>query len=300
MNWFKQTYLISRNHYLLYALFLLVLLETSTICDAQVDLSHFSYYEHYSQDNGLPSTYISDIKEDKYGFLWIATANGVSRFDGNYFTNYSFFINDSVKQKIGFVRSIEMDISGEHFWIGTEKGIFYTSVDTIKFQNINKLNQSVNTSAIKSNDLLLDEQNMLWTANSNNGLWSIDIKENQQKGYFFESDLHQWNTKLNSLQCIVNDPNENILWIGSLAGLIRFNTMSKDYQVYVYENLPELAQNNIRGYSGFKFTGRGFSWNMEKGLVIFNKKTKQFNQPLIKNIQTHSTLILNIYNTRTK
>ncbi len=225
MNWFKQTYLISRNHYLLYALFLLVLLETSTICDAQVDLSHFSYYEHYSQDNGLPSTYISDIKEDKYGFLWIATANGVSRFDGNYFTNYSFFINDSVKQKIGFVRSIEMDISGEHFWIGTEKGIFYTSVDTIKFQNINKLNQSVNTSAIKSNDLLLDEQNMLWTANSNNGLWSIDIKENQQKGYFFESDLHQWNTKLNSLQCIAEDPKENnILWIGTLAGLIKFNT----------------------------------------------------------------------------
>ena len=37
---------------------------------------------HYSTDDGLPSNTIAAIHNDDYGFVWIATWNGVSRFDG--------------------------------------------------------------------------------------------------------------------------------------------------------------------------------------------------------------------------
>jgi signal transduction histidine kinase/ligand-binding sensor domain-containing protein len=43
----------------------------------------------FRQENGLPSNHIYDICEDLDGFLWIATANGISRFDGKKFFNYT-------------------------------------------------------------------------------------------------------------------------------------------------------------------------------------------------------------------
>ena len=43
----------------------------------------------FSTNEGLPSNHIYDIAEDDNGFLWIATNNGLARFDGKYFYNYS-------------------------------------------------------------------------------------------------------------------------------------------------------------------------------------------------------------------
>lgn len=43
---------------------------------------------HFSTDNGLCSNAISCIKQDDYGYLWMATWNGLSRFDGFNFYNY--------------------------------------------------------------------------------------------------------------------------------------------------------------------------------------------------------------------
>ena len=44
---------------------------------------------HYSTDNGLASNAIAYMTQDDYGFVWIATWNGLSRFDGYHFYNYA-------------------------------------------------------------------------------------------------------------------------------------------------------------------------------------------------------------------
>ncbi|MBQ8463804.1 MAG: helix-turn-helix domain-containing protein [Prevotella sp.] len=44
--------------------------------------------KHYSTDDGLGSNAISKIRQDDYGFLWLATWNGLTRFDGYEFYNY--------------------------------------------------------------------------------------------------------------------------------------------------------------------------------------------------------------------
>ncbi|MEN9281073.1 MAG: hypothetical protein RL594_8 [Bacteroidota bacterium] len=46
-------------------------------------------YVYYSTQNGLPSNVIYDIQQDRTGFVWIATDQGVSRFDGRNFVNFS-------------------------------------------------------------------------------------------------------------------------------------------------------------------------------------------------------------------
>ena len=37
---------------------------------------------------GLSSNYILDIKQDKWGFMWFATEQGLNRFDGSRFINH--------------------------------------------------------------------------------------------------------------------------------------------------------------------------------------------------------------------
>ncbi len=46
-----------------------------------------SYY-HYTSSDGLASSTVYDIIQDRNGFLWFATINGMSRFDGTRFTTY--------------------------------------------------------------------------------------------------------------------------------------------------------------------------------------------------------------------
>ena len=57
-------------------------------------LNAFAYgqehkFENYNSFNGIPQDFIYAIHQDKDGFLWIGTGDGLSRFDGNSFFNYS-------------------------------------------------------------------------------------------------------------------------------------------------------------------------------------------------------------------
>lgn len=44
---------------------------------------------HYSTEDGLKSNAIAQMRQDDYGYIWLATWNGLSRFDGYHFYNYT-------------------------------------------------------------------------------------------------------------------------------------------------------------------------------------------------------------------
>jgi ligand-binding sensor domain-containing protein/two-component sensor histidine kinase len=48
----------------------------------------FPYY-HYTSNEGLASSQVYEMIQDRNGFMWFATANGVSKFDGHNFKNYT-------------------------------------------------------------------------------------------------------------------------------------------------------------------------------------------------------------------
>lgn len=61
---------------------------TLLICVSVSNAQH-QIAKHYSIEDGLPSNHIYYILQDKKGFIWLATNNGVSRFDGKTFRNFS-------------------------------------------------------------------------------------------------------------------------------------------------------------------------------------------------------------------
>lgn len=48
-------------------------------------------FVHYTNKEGLSSSYVKGIKQDKYGFIWVATREDISRFDGKHFVKFPVF-----------------------------------------------------------------------------------------------------------------------------------------------------------------------------------------------------------------
>jgi ligand-binding sensor domain-containing protein len=51
------------------------------------ELSPYSY-RVWLEENGLPENTVKDIAQSKDGYLWVATYEGVARFDGKKFQVY--------------------------------------------------------------------------------------------------------------------------------------------------------------------------------------------------------------------
>ncbi len=67
--------------------------------------------------DGLPRNEVDAIPGDLRGFLWVATANGIARYDGNEFV--TFGTSDSLPSP--YVSSIVE--AGGTMWIGTTSGL---------------------------------------------------------------------------------------------------------------------------------------------------------------------------------
>jgi ligand-binding sensor domain-containing protein len=85
----------------------------------------------FTKKNGLAGNFIRDIKEDKFGNLWIACyGDGLTKFDGKKYKNFSTK-NGLVHQEI---RRLYFD-KKQQLWIGTERGVSVLSGN--KFYNYN-------------------------------------------------------------------------------------------------------------------------------------------------------------------
>ena len=72
---------------------------------------------HYDVPDGLAHGLVAAIHQDRKGYLWFATHEGLSRFDGYQFTNYG--IRDGLGNFI--VNTVREDNLGR-LWLGTNGG----------------------------------------------------------------------------------------------------------------------------------------------------------------------------------
>jgi ligand-binding sensor domain-containing protein len=71
---------------------------------------------HYSTEDGMPSNTVASLRTDDYGFLWLATWNGISRFDGYHFYNYKTGAASGVRGLHNRVDNMVIDLS-QNIWL---------------------------------------------------------------------------------------------------------------------------------------------------------------------------------------
>ncbi len=74
-------------------------------------------FKTYSVNDGLPSSYVYDVLIDDLGLVWFATANGLVKYDGKTYTNYTS--DNGLKDEL--ISDIYKDWENE-LWVATEFG----------------------------------------------------------------------------------------------------------------------------------------------------------------------------------
>ena len=107
-----------KAHSVLLALFLLIGYTINIV--AQVDRN--LRFTHLTNDNGLPTNTIYSLCQDFKGFIWIATANGLCKYDGRSISVYEVEPTKGERKKGGIIRHVFED-KRHRLWVITHKGV---------------------------------------------------------------------------------------------------------------------------------------------------------------------------------
>jgi ligand-binding sensor domain-containing protein/signal transduction histidine kinase len=78
-------------------------------------------FHHITPEQGLPNGFSTALAQDKIGFLWIATPNGLARWDGYRIRIYKPQINDPRSLPDINIQSLHVDTHGR-LWVGSSAG----------------------------------------------------------------------------------------------------------------------------------------------------------------------------------
>jgi ligand-binding sensor domain-containing protein/signal transduction histidine kinase len=172
-------------------------------------------FSRYSTDQGLSESSAEVILQDRRGFIWVGTTDGLNRFDGYEFRIYR---NDPTDPKSLSDDSISdlLEDSAGRLWVGTERGLNRYDRDADRFVRF-RYDPADPTSL--SNDLVLclfeAQDGALWVG-TYYGLNRLDHKTGRFTRYFRDpSDEHSLGG--NQVLDAVAD-RDGSLWVGSLGG----------------------------------------------------------------------------------
>lgn len=137
------------------------------------------FFTKIDNRSGISSDFIRDILEDKEGYIWFCTDDGLNRYDGYEFKIYSLNNESNVKLPTSTFTCIEEDNQGR-IWLGT----FFAGVciyDKINNKVITINQNTDNPLHISNNriqDLFLDNQNRMWIA-TDDGINRFDLNSNK-------------------------------------------------------------------------------------------------------------------------
>jgi ligand-binding sensor domain-containing protein/signal transduction histidine kinase/CheY-like chemotaxis protein/AraC-like DNA-binding protein len=84
----------------------------------------------------LSNNAVTSIIQDRHGFMWIGTYNGLNRFDSSNFLVYNNILGDPYSLINNHINRLTEDTAGR-IWVGTQKGVVYYSYSDAKFNTIN-------------------------------------------------------------------------------------------------------------------------------------------------------------------
>ncbi|MEO7988965.1 MAG: two-component regulator propeller domain-containing protein [Chryseolinea sp.] len=180
------------------------------ICGAQSLYPDFGslFFKRISTEQGLPQPSVNCILRDSRGFVWLATEDGLSRFDGTEFKTFRHDPDDSTSLSHNVVHFIQEEETTGNLWIGTVAGVNYFNRSLEQF-TVYKTNDPPGT--VYANAAYDKKRKRLWLACTIGGLRYLDLSV--QKVFDFKEHLADkeivWTVK------IAGDS----LMIGTLQGL---------------------------------------------------------------------------------
>jgi len=202
---------------------------------------HSYSFEHLTFADGLSNNSINAILQTSDGFLWIATKDGLNRFDGQNFIVFKHDPNLSTSLPENYVMSL-FESRDKTFWIGTWGG------GLCRFDPLHEIFVRVK-SPFNGDDYIQcineDGNGFIWFGTLNGGLFKYDRSKSSFTNFTksSESPLRLSNNNITSF--IINK--DNTLWLGSWGnGISFFDEAKNKVRSFTHKTeINSLAHNNV-------------------------------------------------------
>lgn len=250
------------------------------------------YLRNYTVMEGLADNYVFQILQDSQGDLWLGTAQGITRFDGNYFYHYAI-----PEFETGFIPINDMLIDQRGIiWIGTRsQGLIRFDPD-LQGQDSARLTYfNTEQGLINSHVYCLkeDSRGRLWVGSYNGVVRYDSAAEQGQMGSFVQypsrykdggsftgwgKGVMGWN-----IQSIAED-SEGGIWFGCQSRLIRLDFGDDQENITFFVNKDTFENNFI---SSILEDEESNLWILTFGGKLYSFDGKYFTQYVTSKIPSY-------------
>lgn len=156
------------------------------------------WFRHFSVEDGLSSNSVRAIMQDKYGFMWLGTDDGLNRYDGTTIKVY----NLNPQGSNDYISSL-YDTT-DNIWIGTEDGVYIFDYETENFEPFKVLTAQGDSIKSNVNHIAEDRDGNLWFSTVGQGIFKYNISKHYLEHYEFKD--------ANGLMASVLIDSENQIW----------------------------------------------------------------------------------------
>jgi signal transduction histidine kinase/ligand-binding sensor domain-containing protein/DNA-binding response OmpR family regulator len=204
-------------------------------------------FEHISA--GLSQSTVTCILQDRKGFMWFGTRNGLNRYDGVAFTTFENRVNDSTSLSHSYITALFEDSKG-NLWVGTmEGGLNLYNKDNETFTHfIHDKNDPSSISHNNVNCIYEDKNHKMWVG-TENGLNYLNPANKTFSSYKFERNNPE-SLCDNNIGVIFED-GQYRLWIGTRGGGMEFfDQKNKKFVHHRYNaaDVKTISNNVVRTY----------------------------------------------------
>ena len=179
-------------------------------------------FKHITAADGLSQSYVFDIIQDEDGFIWLATQDGLNKYDGAKFKFYRSNILDEHSLADNYIRKLFKDSSG-NIWVGTQNGLSRYNKKLDNFDNftadINEYNTLIDNTIWDiyedraSETSNLDVPNNLWVSTAK-GLHKFNVANQEFIRTKIRQPSNNTSVNIHETKSIFQDKNGNY-WFSS-------------------------------------------------------------------------------------
>ncbi len=205
-------------------------------------------FQAFTQAGGVTNNTIRDILEDPQGFIWLATDNGLSRFDGQHFLRFRFDPGDPNSISSNQVNILNLD-SKQNLWIGTNTGLNRLSLLDGKMERIPLVAKNKSLTPYHIRCLLEDDEQNIWVGTQENGLFKLspNVGKNTYSIKEFPLDPSDSTSRTYTDVTHLVEDDQGHIWVGSSLGIDRLDKQTETFSNFTHPILarPETYITNI-------------------------------------------------------
>ncbi|MEE4246544.1 MAG: two-component regulator propeller domain-containing protein, partial [Kangiellaceae bacterium] len=260
--------ILKRNYTLpfkliIFSLFAILISSFKSVVAAaeSIEVTPKLFLRHYNIEDGLSLSTVSGFAQDKYGFMWIGTEEGLNRFDGYEFEVFKHDAKDDSSLSNSMVNKLLYD-SQQRLWVATEGGVSRFQQGSKSFVNYFPVDNNPSSSVKNIGE---DIFGRVWVL-ANNRLYVFDENKEQFSSYikFFTPSTINVSSNISAFSIVGPD-----VYYGQKNCLFKLDLINSITSKNCL-GVPGLEEQDIKITQIYSGNKRDLWIGLEKGLILLD------------------------------